>query len=527
MVWPSFTICIASSRFSRLPEADLLKALISSARKVRIEQNKGIMKTSRRITITAVAAIVIAATAAAHGQSQKLLYPLARTANVVDDYFGIKIADPYRWMEELDSTEVADWVATENKLTFEYLEHVPMREHFRKRITELWNYPRTSIPLREAGHFFYDKNSGLQRQSPVYMRTSLTASPTLVIDPNALSPDGSISLSRYVPSPDARLLAYALSQGGADWQTLHVREIATGRDLPDEVKWMRFSGLSWTKDAKGFFYSRYPEPPRGKALQASLSGQALYYHRIGTAQSEDRLIYDRKDLPTWFISGSVTEDGRYLVIRMAKGVNKNRLYYADLGNPSQPNVGADIKPLIEVDDAEYRVFGNIGPILYLRTDRDAPNRKVVAVDLRKPQLSAWKTVIPERKEAIKSTELIGGRIVVEYLADVKSRLALFDRAGRPEGEIALPGVGAIVGIRGREDSPEIFYAFTSPLYRTTVFVYDPRTRKSVPFEAANLPLDVSRYETRQFFATSKDGTRVPFFLTARKDVQRKDRKSVV
>ena len=263
------------------------------------------MRGSSQIAMTVVAVIVIATTVAVEGQSQKLSYPTARRAEVIDDYFGTKVTDPYRWMEELDSKELSDWVAAENKLTFDYLERLPLREHFRQRITELWNYPKTTIPVREGGRLFFRKNSGLQRQSPIYMRTNLTGRPTLVIDPNVLSPDGSVSLPRYTPSPDARLLAYTLSEGGADWQTVHVREIASGRELPDKVKWMRFSGLSWTTDGKGFFYSRYPEPPKGKELEAPLSGQALYYHRVGAAQSEDQLIYERKDLPTWFIGGGV------------------------------------------------------------------------------------------------------------------------------------------------------------------------------------------------------------------------------
>ena len=476
------------------------------------------MKNNRPIAFVALAVLLMATDAA---EGQRLPYPTPRKADVHDDYFGTKVADPYRWMEDLDSSEVADWVAAENKLTFAYLERTPLRQHFQQRLTELWNYPRLTIPIREAGRVFYRRNSGLQRQSPIYMRASLTAPPTLVVDPNLLSPDGSVSLADYAPSPDGRLLAYTLSEGGADWQTVRVREIGSGRDLPDEVQWMRFSWIAWTKDGKGFFYSRYPEPPKGKHLQAPLSGQALYYHRIGTSQAEDRLIYERKDLPTWFIGGWVSEDGRYLLVRMAKGSgNKNRLYYADLGSPSRPDVTAEIKPIVEDDDAEYAPFGNIGSVLYLRTDFNAPNRKIIAVDLRNPKRSAWKTIIPERKEAIQRVELIGGRIVAEYLANVRSRLTLFSPGGRSQGEIALPGIGTVVGVGGREDSPEIFYAFTSPLYRTAVFVYDPRTRKSVPFEPANSDVDLSRYETKQFFAISKDGTRVPFFLTARKDLAR-------
>jgi prolyl oligopeptidase len=276
-------------------------------------------------------------------------------------------------MEDLDSKETADWVAAQNKVTFDYLDKLPLRARFKERLTELWNYQRVSIPAREGGRYFYSKNTGLQRQSPVYVRETLTAEPKLVLDPNVMSPDGTRSLAQIAPSPDGKLIAYGMSEGGADWQTLYVREVDASKDLADDVKWMRFSDISWTLDSKGFFYSRYPEPPKGQVLEAALSGQAVYYHRVGTPQAEDRLIYERKDLPTWFVNGTVTEDGRYLVIFMAKGSdNNNRLYYADLGDPRKPNPGAPVRPLVEDDDAEFGVFANRGSVLYLRTDRNAP-----------------------------------------------------------------------------------------------------------------------------------------------------------
>lgn len=474
----------------------------------------------RRPALLIAAAIVIAAGLymAMPTGSQKLTYPPTKKGDVVDDYFGTKIADPYRWMEDLESKEVAEWVADQNRLSSEYLARLPMQDHFKRRITELWNFPKTSIPLSEGGRLFYTKNSGLQRQAPLYMRAG-SAPAVLVIDPNTLSPDGSISLADFAPSPDAHLLAYMLSEGGADWRTIRVRNLDTGRDLADEIRWMRFSQVSWTRNASGFFYSRYPEPPQGKALEAALSGQAVYYHGIGTPQSDDRLVYERKDLPTWFVNASVTEDGRYLLVTISKGSdNNNRLYMADLGDPMKPEVAAPIVPVIEADDAEYAPFGNAGSVIYLRSDKDAPNRKVLAVDLRTPAPSAWKTVVPEAEDAIEQAALIGGRFVLQYLADVQSQVKLFDRDGTPRGGISLPTAGTVAGIVGREDAPEIYYAFTSPLYPTTVFRFDPEAARSDPFEAADPPVDVSRFETRQLFATSKDATRVPFFLTARKDL---------
>jgi prolyl oligopeptidase len=455
-------------------------------------------------------------------QSQSsITYPESKKGTVVDDYHGTRVPDPYRWMEDLDSADVAAWVKAQNAVTFRYLEQLPMREHFRKRITELWDYPKTSLPQREGGRLFYTKNSGLQRQAPVYVRASLTAPPRLLIDPNVLSPDGSLSLSQWEPSPDGRLFAYTLSEGGADWRTIKVRQIEQDRDLADDVKWMRFSALSWTKDNKGFFYSRYPEPPAGRVLEAALTGQTIYYHRVGTPQSQDVLVYERKDLPTWFLGGVVTEDGRYLLISMARGSgNENRLYYADLGEPMKPNVAAPVRPVIETDDAEFTPIGNDGSVVYVRSDHQAPNRKVLAIDLTNPKPEAWKVIVPERKEVMEDVTIAGDRVIAQYLVDVQSRVMVFGKDGSSQGEIALPAVGTVTGLSAREDEDELFYSFSSPLYPTTVFAYDFRGKRSTPFEPAKAPVDVAQYQTIQHFATSKDGTRVPFFLTARKDLPR-------
>ena len=450
-----------------------------------------------------------------------IAYPVTTKGEVVEDYHGTKVPDPYRWMEDLDSKQVADWVASENAVTKPHLASLPLRQRLTERLTALWNYPRVSLPDIEGQKLFYSKNTGLQRQSPVYVRDNWAATPRLVIDPNVISEDGSVSLAQYQPSPNAALLAYGLAEGGADWRVIKVRDIASGEDLADEIHWMRFSDISWTKDSKGFFYSRYPEPAKNKALEAALTGQAVYYHRVGRPPFEDTLVYERKDLPAWGLGGSVTEDGRYLLITMAEGSgNQNRLYYADLGNPKSPNVQASVRPLIETDDAEYAPIGNVGPVLYLRSDKDAPNRKVIALDLRLPAPHDWKTIIPERAEALENVALIGGRIVAQYLVDVQPRLRLAGLDGGEQGEIALPGVGAVTGLTGREDTPEIWYTYSSPLSPATVYRYDPSARQSTAFEPPTAPVDVSQYETTAKSALSKDGTRVPFFMTARKNLPR-------
>ena len=451
----------------------------------------------------------------------RMNYSPTRKGDLIEDYGGVKVPDPYRWMEALDSKEVADWVKAQNAVTEPHLETLPLRKHFRNRLTQLWNYARVGVPEMEQGRLFYARNTGLQRQSPVFMRTSVAAQPALVIDPNAISEDGSLSLSQWQVSPDARLLAYTLSEGGADWETAKVRDLATGRDLSDDVRWMRFSNLSWTKDSKGFFYSRYPEPPRNKVLEAALASHALYYHRVGTPQSQDVLVYRRPDLSQWIIDGSVTEDGRYLLITMFQGAeNQNRLYYADLGTPLAPAIAAAVKPIVELDDAEYAPIGNSGSTIFLRTDLDAPNRRIVAYDLQHPGRDPWPTIVPEATDAIEDVRIVGGRIVAHYLVDVQSRLRLFGLDGKPQGDVMLPGVGAVGTLAGRQDSPEIWYSFSSPVLPSTVYRFDPSTRTSVAFEPPTLPVDTSAYETTALFATSKDGTRIPFFLTAKKGLAR-------
>jgi prolyl oligopeptidase len=470
----------------------------------------------KRLFVVTLVGLIAAGCASTETKEVGLNYPLARKDNVVEDYGGAKVADPYRWMEALDSKEVADWVAASNAVTEPYLRNLPLREHFNKRLTELWNYPRVGLPVVEAGKLFYARNAGLQRQSPVYMRASMSAPPMLVIDPNEISADGSLSLGQWTPSPDAKLLAYGLAEGGADWRTIRVRDLASGKDLADEIKWMRFSDISWTKDSKGFYYSRYPEPPTGKVLEAALSGHAIHYHRVGTPQSQDVLIFERKDLPAWIVNGAVSEDGRYLFVQMFQGAeNRNRLYIADLGRGDAPRVDAPIRPLEEKDEAEYLPLGVHGTTLFVRSDKNAPNRTVLATALN-GKAPEWKTIVPERKEAIENIGIVGGRLVAQYLVDVQSRLSIFTLDGESVGDIALPGTGSVGALAGRADSPTVWYSFTSPLAPSTVYAFNLAAGKSTSFEAAMPPVDASAYETKAIFATSKDGTRVPLFVTAKK-----------
>lgn len=462
------------------------------------------------------ALILLAWPMALAGQSPT--YPATRRGDVVDTLHGTQVADPYRWLESLNAPETAEWIAAQNRVTERYLASLPLRNVFRQRLTTLWNYPRVTLPTRlKNGVLFYRRNAGLQKQFVVLARSSPSTPAKVIIDPNTLSPDGSVALSQFEPSPDGRHVAYALSPGGADWQDVKVRQVRNGKDLAETLRWVRFSGLSWTSDGQGFFYSRYPARSDADKLSAALEHQKVYYHRLGTPQEQDILVYERPDLPTWFINAAVSEDGRYLFVYMAKGADsRNRLYVADLGDPKAPNVSATPVPVVEEDDGEFAVIGNVGNTLYVSTDLNAPRRKVVGISLADRGRDRWRTIIPEGAHTIETVQLTKTHLVVTRLVDVRGELSLYTLEGKAAGKVTLPGIGTVAGVSASRDFSGFYYAFTSPLYPTTVFRYDIATRSSAPFDQPKLEFDPSRYETTQRFATSKDGTRVPYFITHRK-----------
>ena len=462
----------------------------------------------------------LGAAQAAQLKVAKTDYPMARRADTVEDYHGVKVAAPYEWMEDINDPGVAKWVEAENKLTFAYLDKIPERPWMQQRLKQLWDYEKVGVPYRVNGKLFFTKNTGLQNQSVIYMQAPGDKQPTLVMDPNALSPDGSVALSLWVPSDDARYFAYGLSQGGSDWDEVHVRDLGTGKDTSDDVKWLKFSGISWTHDDKGFFYSRYPAPAEGKAISSEIKDQTLYYHLLGTPQSADKLIYARPDLAQWIVGGSVSEDGRYLYITLSNGNDaQNELYYADLGDPKKPDLAATIKPLFTDNTAQYVPLDDMGDTLFLQTSRDAPNRKVVSFKFSDPAPAHWKTVVPEGKDVIDASYLIGGRVVVQYLKDAHSQVDLYAPDGSAKGELKFPTLGSVLAMSGREDTPEIFYSFASYLNPTSIYRFDMKEGSTSTFFAPRVPFDASKYQTKQVFYISKDGTRIPMFITAKKGLK--------
>ena len=338
---------------------------------------------------------------------KRLTYPETKKVEQFDDYHGTRVADPYRWLEDANAAETKAWVEEQNKLTFSYLGEIPSREPIRQRLTKLWNYERYGVPYKEGGRYFYSRNTGLQNQSVLYVVPRLDAEPRVLLDPNTLSKDGTVALTSYDISDDGKLMAYGVSTAGSDWQEIRVRDVDTAQDLPDVVKWVKFSGPSWTADGKGFFYSRYDEPKEAERLAGVNYFQKLYYHRIGTPQSEDVLVYDRPDQKEWGFSGGVTDDGRYLVISVWKGTErKNRVYYKDLSDKN-----AQVVKLLDDFDASYSVIDNDGPVFFVRTDLDAPRNRVVAIDTRSPQRANWKTLIPEAAETLGRVSLVNDMFI--------------------------------------------------------------------------------------------------------------------
>jgi len=458
-------------------------------------------------------------TSAAPIGAQTLQYPAARKSDVVDDYHGTRVPDPYRWLEDPDSPESRAWIEAENRLTAAYLAEIPARGTIRERLTKVWNYPKYGAPFRKARRYFFFKNDGLQNQSVLYKQASLTADPETLLDPNLLSEDGTVALSTLAVSDDGRLLAYGTSASGSDWEEFRVRDVAEGRDRSDHLKWIKFSGASWTNDGAGFFYSRYPEPV-DKALTEVNRFQRLYYHRLGTDQTQDVLVYERPDQPDWGMNAEVTDDGRYAVLQVWLGTDRrNRVYYLDLKEAKRPKVTGEVVRLLDDFDASYAFVGNDGPVFYFLTDLDAPRKRVIAIDTRHPERARWREIIPQAPDVLDGVQIIHDTFVANYMHDASSRLRLFARDGRFVKDLPLPTLGSIGAISGERKDDEMFYAFTSFLYPTTIFRYAFKSGVTSVFKAPAIDFDPSGYETKQVFYTSKDGTRVPMFVTHKKGLR--------
>jgi prolyl oligopeptidase len=454
--------------------------------------------------------------------SRALMYPNAKKGDVVDDYFGTKVADPYRWLEDTDSVETMAWVKAENVLTSGYLEKLPDRAPFREELTNLLNYQRYTVPSWEGHRYLYRKNNGLQNQSVIYTLKALSDEPRVLLDPNRLASDGTVAVTSTTVSDDGRLLAYEVAASGSDWNEIRIRDIDADKDLPDVIKWIKLSDEpSWTKDSKGFFYAKFPEPkPSGNQTFSLQAYQKLYYHLLGEPVEKDRVIYERSDDPDLAVGVEVSHDGRFLLMLVSKGTeNRELLYSKDLGDPMAPKIDAPFEPIVDKFEADFKIVGSIGTQLFVVTDLDAARYKIVEIDQTNPSRDHWKEIVPESKDLLEDAALVGGKLVVKYLVDAKNQLFVFGLDGKRESEISLPALGTVRTLSGDPDRPELFYLFTSFLYPSTIYRYDVNTGWNTVFKRPNVDFEPDRYQTKQIFYPSKDGTKVPMFIVCKKGIK--------
>lgn len=441
-------------------------------------------------------------------------YPKPRRGDQVDNYHGTKVADPYRWLEVPDSEETKAWVEAQNKLTLKYLDTIPQRAAIKARLTELWDYEKFTTPFKEGSRYFYSRNSGLQNQYVLYVADSVTDKGRILLDPNTLSADGTVALSGLAVSDDGNTLAYGLAASGSDWQEWHFRDVATGKDLPDVLKDIKFSGASWSKDNQGIYYSRYPAANDKTKLEDSNYNQKLYYHELGTPQSDDPVIYERPDDKEMGIGGNVTEDGNWLILTVWKGTSPNvQIYFKNLTMSKAP-----IMPLVEKFEAEYSFLGNDEDNFYFKTDKDAPRGKIVAVKALEKD-KKYRDIVPQAAEPIEAVSFVNNQFVIRYVKDAYSQIKTYAIDGKFVRNVELPGIGSAGGFGGKRHDTETFYSYSSFNAPTTIYRYDLKTGRSEIFRQAKVKFDGTGYEVKQVFYNSKDGTRVPMFIVHKKGVK--------
>jgi len=449
-----------------------------------------------------------------------IIYPHTPTVDHIDDYHGTPVNDPYRWLEDMSSDETKDWIDAQNTLALRFLEAIPSREGIHQRLTELWDFPKQWAPVSQGERYFQLRNTGLQNQDVLYVMDSLEEEARILLDPNGLSEDGTVAMVMWSVSPDGQWLAYATSKSGSDWMTWQVRDVNNGNDLPDLIEWSKFSEAEWRKDSSGFYYSRYERPDAGKDYVAQNYFQKVYFHRLGEPQSQDALVYERPDKKEWGFSTEVSLDDNYLIYTVWQGTDvRYRIFYQDLES------GGPVIELISDLEATYNFIGNDGPVFYLHTNLDSPLGRLIAVDVTQPDKIHWRTIIPESTDTIQVVKRVHDEFIVLYLHDAHHQLKRFDREGKPLGEIELPALGSVptqgyfLNLTGKCEDDELFYSFNSFLYLPSSYRYDFQRGESELLFAPPINLDHDSFITEQVFATSKDGTRVPMFLTHKKGME--------
>ena len=460
--------------------------------------------------------VLAAALCALEAANLKMNYPPARRSDQVDDLHGARVADPYRWLENPDSPESKAWVAAENELTAGYLRKIPARARIEKRLTELWNFERYTTFFKAGGRYFYQHNDGLQNQNVLFKVDAVNGRGRELLDPNTLSKDGTVALSGLAVSDDGKRLAYSISRSGSDWQEWRVRDIESGRDLPDTIVWSKFSNAGWSADSAGFYYQRFPEPNAKTTLTGVNQEAKLYYHALGEPQASDRLIYERPDHKDWNFDGASTEDGRYLILQVTRGAEeKNLVFYRDLQTP-----GAKTVELVSAFEDAYTFLGNQGPVFYFRTTAGATRGRVIAIDVNRPERGNWREIVAERAEKLDDARMAGGMLVLSYLKDAYSAARIYKLDGSFVRDVALPAIGTAAWSGARLTDTELFYSFTTFTEPAAIYRYDLKTGSNDLVRRSKLSFEPSAYETHQVFYNSKDGTRIPMFLVYKKGLER-------
>ena len=491
------------------------------------------MFTKRRFVALALVLSVPAAFAQMSPAPNPITYPATRQVEQIDTYHGTQVADPYRWLEDDNSADTKAWVQAQNVVTERYLQALPQRLPVRKLYTALFDFERFGVPTKAGSRYFWTRNDGLQQQAVLYTAKSLDEAPTVALDPNTLSKDGTVALSNSVPSRDGRMLAYGVSNAGSDWQHWRVRDTDSGADLPDRIEWVKFSSVTWTLDGKGFFYSRYDAPAAGTALTGANYFQKLYYHRLGTAQAEDQLVMQNGAEKEWRFSTTVSHDGRWLIVAVGKVGKKNGLMAlplpggAYLGTEVGNRVGTEVgnaaagtpQPLTLDFDASYIPVAVNGDTLVVHTDLGASRGRLLAIALKQPARAGWKTLVPEGADTIVAARAVGGHYVLRFLRDASTVVRVHKADGAFLREVALPGVGTADGFGGRWDDSETFFSYTSLNAPAEVWRYDVASGRATLFKRPKTAFDATQFETRREFVTSKDGTRFPVFIAHRKGLK--------
>jgi prolyl oligopeptidase len=447
-----------------------------------------------------------------YGQEAPLQYPEPRKDTIQDSYFGTLVADPYRWLEDDNSAETAEWVKAQNSVTENYLETIPFRNELKTRLEKIWNYPKLGVPFKKGDRYFFYKNDGMQNQSVLYMQQSLDAKAELLLDPNTLSSDGTVALGDISISNDGKYMGYTISRGGSDWNEIYVMNIESRKVLDDKILWVKFSGISWYQN--GFYYSAYDAPAEGQALSGSNQFHKVYYHKLGSKQTEDQLIFEDKEHPLRNFGAYLTEDEQYLLLSESESTSGNALYMKKTSEMEKPFL-----KIAEGFDYEYGVVDHIGEKLLVQTNDEAPLRKLVLIDPLNPAKKNWQTILPESENVLESVSLVGDRIFAEYLKDANTKAYFFDYQGKLIKELQLPTLGTVAGFNGEKDDFTAFYGFTSFTFPTTIYRYDLKTDKSSIYTASGVDFNPENFVTEQLFFESKDGTKIPMFIVHKKGIK--------